>query len=51
MRRNRVSEARHPAIVRLRSLVKAAKQVKVYDTGSLMKLAREVERAEKFLRK
>lgn len=51
MRRNRIGEARHPVVVRLRALVKAVKQVRLYDTGSFMKLMNEVDRAEKFLRK
>ena len=50
MRRNRVGEARHPVVVRLRALVKAVKGLKLYDMGSVVKLMGEVERAEKFLR-
>ncbi len=51
MRRNRVGEARHPIVVRLRALVKAVKGVKVHDTGSVMRLMAEMDRAEKFLRR
>jgi hypothetical protein len=52
MRRNRVGEARHPVIVRLRALVKAVNGLKHgATTKEWLRLYEEVDRAEKFLRR